>query len=193
MQLGVVRHTERFLDSPTRRRSSSSRTLADDVRAILHAQVPETCAHAVGEAIAVGGTATSAAAIALELDPYDAAKVEGYLLLHAILEEETADLAALTDDERRHVPGLHPDRAPTIVAGVIILRECIRALGLRHVEVSEHDILRGAALWALQTRCGRLSDCHGLDRRSIIAPSRAWVACRKTRYPAWYIGPGEAA
>jgi exopolyphosphatase/guanosine-5'-triphosphate,3'-diphosphate pyrophosphatase len=149
MQLGVVRHTERFLqsDPPS---FEQLENLADDVRAILHAQIPESARHAVGEAIAVGGTATSAAAIALELDPYDAAKVEGYQLLHAILEEETADLARLTDDERRHVKGLHPDRAPTIVAGVIILRECIRALGLRHVVVSEHDILRGAALWALQ-------------------------------------------
>jgi exopolyphosphatase / guanosine-5'-triphosphate,3'-diphosphate pyrophosphatase len=149
MQLGVVRHTERFLESDPPS-FEQLENLADDVRAILHEQLPEALRHSVGEAIAVGGTATSAAAIALELDPYDATKVEGYELLHAILEEETADLARLTDEQRRHIPGLHPDRAPTIVAGVIILRECIRALGLQAVEVSEHDILRGAALSALR-------------------------------------------
>jgi exopolyphosphatase/guanosine-5'-triphosphate,3'-diphosphate pyrophosphatase len=44
------------------------------------------------------------------------------------------------------VPGLHPDRAPTIVAGVIILRETMELFGLSAIEVSEHDILRGAAL-----------------------------------------------
>ena len=43
-------------------------------------------------------------------------------------------------------PGLHPDRAPTIVAGVVMLIEALRAFGLDAVEVSEHDILRGAAL-----------------------------------------------
>ncbi len=48
--------------------------------------------------------------------------------------------------ERREVPGLHPDRAPTIVAGVIILLEVLELFGLDEVEVSEHDILRGAAL-----------------------------------------------
>jgi len=42
--------------------------------------------------------------------------------------------------------GLQPDRAPTIVAGVVMLLECMRAFGLDHVEVSEHDLLRGAAL-----------------------------------------------
>ena len=42
--------------------------------------------------------------------------------------------------------GLHPDRAPTIVAGVVILLETLELFGLDEVEVSEHDILRGAAL-----------------------------------------------
>jgi exopolyphosphatase/guanosine-5'-triphosphate,3'-diphosphate pyrophosphatase len=48
--------------------------------------------------------------------------------------------------ERREVAGLHPDRAPTIVAGVAILIEALRAFGLDAVEVSEHDILWGVAL-----------------------------------------------
>ena len=57
-----------------------------------------------------------------------------------------ARLAALPLAERRKVPGLHPDRAPTIVAGVVILIEVLRAFGLTEVEVSEHDILWGVAL-----------------------------------------------
>ncbi len=52
----------------------------------------------------------------------------------------------MPEDERRAVVGLHPDRAPTIVAGVAMLIEAMRAFGLEAVEVSEHDILRGAAL-----------------------------------------------
>jgi exopolyphosphatase/guanosine-5'-triphosphate,3'-diphosphate pyrophosphatase len=57
-----------------------------------------------------------------------------------------ARLAALTNEQRRHVKGLHPDRAQAIVAGVILLIEAMRTFGLDEVEVSEHDILRGAAL-----------------------------------------------
>ena len=52
----------------------------------------------------------------------------------------------MTPSQRREVTGLHPDRAPTIVAGVIILIEALRRFGLDEVTVSERDILWGAAL-----------------------------------------------
>ena len=60
----------------------------------------------------------------------------------AILER----LASLPLAERRAVPGLHPDRAPTIVAGVVILIEVLGAFGLDRVEVSDRDLLWGVAL-----------------------------------------------
>jgi exopolyphosphatase/guanosine-5'-triphosphate,3'-diphosphate pyrophosphatase len=44
------------------------------------------------------------------------------------------------------VPGLHPARAGTVIPGILILREVMNLFGLHAVEVSEHDILRGAAL-----------------------------------------------
>ena len=74
------------------------------------------------------------------------ARVHGHVLELATLEEQLAFLAAMPLEQRREVTGLHPDRAPTIVAGVAMLMECVRAFGLERVEVSEHDILRGAAL-----------------------------------------------
>jgi exopolyphosphatase/guanosine-5'-triphosphate,3'-diphosphate pyrophosphatase len=57
-----------------------------------------------------------------------------------------SQLASVPLAERVEIPGLHPDRAPTIVAGVAMLIEAMRAFGLEQVEVSEHDLLRGAAL-----------------------------------------------
>jgi exopolyphosphatase / guanosine-5'-triphosphate,3'-diphosphate pyrophosphatase len=62
------------------------------------------------------------------------------------LELLLARLAAMPLAERRTVVGLHPDRAPTIVAGVTILLEALRAFDLDGVEVSERDILWGAAI-----------------------------------------------
>jgi exopolyphosphatase / guanosine-5'-triphosphate,3'-diphosphate pyrophosphatase len=44
------------------------------------------------------------------------------------------------------VTGLHPDRAPTIVAGVIVLSRALDAFGLTEVEVSDRDILWGVAI-----------------------------------------------
>ena len=145
MQAGVVRLGERHLhaDPPAPDEVAS---LVEDFRATLSDQLPDEVARSVQAAIAVAGTPTSAAAIEMELDPYDAARVHGHVLELATLEEQLAFLAAMSLEQRREVTGLHPDRAPTIVAGVAMLMECVRAFGLERVEVSEHDILRGAAL-----------------------------------------------
>ena len=59
-----------------------------------------------------------------------------------------SELASMPLAERLEVTGLHPGRAPTIVAGVVILIQVMRAFGLSEIEVSEHDILYGAALEA---------------------------------------------
>ena len=96
--------------------------------------------------IAVAGTPTSLAAIDQQLDPYDPEKVQGYRLLIEACDRMFGELARIPLDERRQVVGLHPDRAPTIVAGAAILLESMRLFGLDSVEVSEADILHGAAL-----------------------------------------------
>lgn len=145
IRAGVVRMTERHLhsDPPTEAELEATR---EDVRGLLVEGVPADQRQAVGHAIAVAGTATSLAAIAQELDPYDPAKVHGYRLSREQCEQILVRLAALPLEQRREVTGLHPDRAPTIVAGVVILVEVLAMFGLEEVEISEHDILRGAAL-----------------------------------------------
>ena len=122
MQAGVVRLGERHLhDDPPDPDEVAS--LVEDFRATLAAQLPDEVARSVQAAIAVAGTPTSAAAIELELDPYDPARVHGHVLELATLEEQLAFLAAMPLEQRREVTGLHPDRAPTIVAGVAMLME----------------------------------------------------------------------
>jgi len=144
-QAGVVRQTERHLhsDPPSEPERDA---LARDVREILRAGVPEERRRGAAHAIAVAGTATSMASIAQELEPYDPDKVEGYVLSASACRAISERLARLTVAERREVRGLHPDRAPTIVAGAIILLETLALFGMAEVEVSEHDILRGAVL-----------------------------------------------
>ena len=144
-QAGVVRQTERHLpdDPPT---PAQVDELVADVRRILTENVPESWRRSVRRGIAVAGTATSLAAIAQRLDPYDPARVHGYHLSVAEGDRIRSELLQMTLDERRQVPGLHPDRAPTIVAGVLILGEVVDLFGLDEMETSEHDILRGAAL-----------------------------------------------
>jgi exopolyphosphatase/guanosine-5'-triphosphate,3'-diphosphate pyrophosphatase len=145
LQAGVVRLSERHIhsDPPA---SEQLQRLALDTRAIFLGGLPPQERAPVTQGVAVAGTATSAAAIDQELDPYDPRRVHGYPLLLATVELLLARLADMTEAQRRQVVGLHPDRAPTIVAGMILLSEAMRAFELERVEVSEHDILRGGAL-----------------------------------------------
>jgi exopolyphosphatase/guanosine-5'-triphosphate,3'-diphosphate pyrophosphatase len=146
-QAGVVRQTERFLRSDPPR-PAELQLLQAEAAEIFTSAVPATkrARTRTRTGIAVAGTATSCAAILQELDPYDPARVHGFRLLRAQTEMLLSRLAAMTLAQRRHVTGLHPDRAPAIVAGVILLLEAMRTFDLTEVEVSEHDILRGAAL-----------------------------------------------
>ena len=143
-QSGVVRQSERHLhsDPPT---VAEMAALSKDVRAIMREGVPEE--HRVARrGIAVAGTATQLAAISQELEPYDPEKVHGFVLDAGEIGRLRDRLASLSLAEREQVRGLDPGRAPTIVAGALILDQAMELFGLHAVEVSEHDILRGAAL-----------------------------------------------
>ncbi len=144
-QVGVVRQTERHIhsDPPT---DAELEAVREDAQAVLRQGVPAERREDVKRAIAVAGTATSLAAIAQELEPYDPEKVHGYVLSRTEAEAILGRLASMPLAERRHVAGLDPARAPTIVAGAVILLCVLDLFGLSETEVSEHDILRGAAL-----------------------------------------------
>jgi exopolyphosphatase / guanosine-5'-triphosphate,3'-diphosphate pyrophosphatase len=144
-QAGSVRQTERHLASDPPR-PEELRELREEVRGIVEAAVPADVRASVEHGIAVAGTATQLAAVDQELDDYDPERVDGYTLTLEAVERMLATLAELPLQKRREVTGLHPDRAPTIVAGAAILAEGMRAFRLDSVEVSEADILHGAAL-----------------------------------------------
>ena len=150
LQLGVVRHSERFLsaDPPA---AEQLEALADAVGSQLADARTRYGGASPSQGIAVAGTPTSLAAIALSLDPYDAARVEGHVLELGDIQKQLARLSSISLEQRREVVGLDPDRAPTIVCGVVILIGAMRAFGLERVEVSEQDILWGAALDAAGT------------------------------------------
>jgi exopolyphosphatase/guanosine-5'-triphosphate,3'-diphosphate pyrophosphatase len=141
-ELGSVRLTERFLESdpPT---AGEVEELARAVRSVLeeHDLSPK-------RGIGVAGTVTSLAALDLELVEYDPDRVHRHRLGQDAVRAQLERLAALPLAERREVPGLEPERAPVIVAGAAILLEVMRHLGLPEIEVSERDLLDGAALEA---------------------------------------------
>jgi exopolyphosphatase / guanosine-5'-triphosphate,3'-diphosphate pyrophosphatase len=142
LDVGCVRITERFLgsDPPSRPELAAA---AAYVRSLLP---PIEVASAIG----VAGTVTTLATLDLGDDDYDPARTHGHVLALASVEEQLERLAGMTLDERLAVPGIEPGRTPVIVAGIVVLREIMTAYGLAGIEVSERDILHGAALAAAE-------------------------------------------
>jgi exopolyphosphatase / guanosine-5'-triphosphate,3'-diphosphate pyrophosphatase len=145
LQVGVVRHTERHIstDPPT---AVELESLAADVRGSIETALSGHGEARAGAGIAVAGTPTSLAAVELELEPYDPERVHRHVLSLESIQRLLSMFASTPLPERAEIPGLHADRAPTIIAGVVILVEAMRAFDLDRIRVSEHDILYGTAI-----------------------------------------------
>lgn len=143
---GTIRQSERHLTSDPPG-PHELEDLAAEVRALVEDSAAESDARGV-RAIAVAGTPTALAAIDQELEPYDPQRVHGHRLGMRRVQRMLSRLSSLPLAERLRVPGLHPGRASTIVAGSVILVQVMRAFELEEIEVSERDILHGSALQA---------------------------------------------
>jgi exopolyphosphatase/guanosine-5'-triphosphate,3'-diphosphate pyrophosphatase len=148
LQAGVVRHSERHIsnDPPA---ASELEALAADVRALIEGATADQPGARAKAGIAVAGTPTSLASIELGLEPYDPKQVHGHTLTLTSIQRLLSQLASAPLSKRVQITGMHPDRAPNIVAGIVILVETIRAFGLERIVVSEHDILYGTAIAAV--------------------------------------------
>ena len=142
LDAGVVRHSERYLhsDPPTEEELEDA---AREIRTLLDSIVPIGVRESVDVCIAVAGTATTLSAIDQELEPYDPNRVHGATVDFERSRQILDRIASLPLNERREVAGLHPDRAPTAVAGAVILCEVLDFFELDEFEASEHDLLRG--------------------------------------------------
>jgi exopolyphosphatase / guanosine-5'-triphosphate,3'-diphosphate pyrophosphatase len=149
LDIGSVRLTERFLhsDPPS---AEELEACAQAVQALFAERVPDDIRERTTAAVGVAGTITSIAALALGLQQYNAERVHGSRLTATALREQLDRLAAVPVSERRTMRPLDPERAAVIVAGAVIAREMLSFFGLDALEVSERDILDGAALAAAE-------------------------------------------
>ena len=141
VDVGSVRLTERFVHSDPATADELA-AAAESVRSSLPPP-PETD-HTIG----VAGTITTLAALDMGLDEPEGLGTEGHRLTLDAVRAQLERLASLPLEERRRLPGLHPERAPVIVAGAVLVEQILERFGLDALEVSERDILHGAALEA---------------------------------------------
>ena len=149
VDVGCVRMWERHLkgDAPaTEAQIAAAR--ADIERAIDLAarEVPLDRARTL---VGLAGTVTTLGAIALDLPEYDSEVIHLSHLSLGRVRDITARLLAMTPEERRAIPVMHPGRADVIGAGALVLLAIMErvagSLAAPEVVVSERDILDGIA------------------------------------------------
>ena len=143
VDVGSVRMTELCVRSDPVSDADWTR-LVEEVRARL-APIQALRAGA-GVLLAVGGTATTLAAVKQRLRVYDPRRVHGFVLTRQDVAELAEALRQTPVAQRRTWPGLQPQRADVIVAGAVIAREVLSCLGAERLVVSESDLLEGVLI-----------------------------------------------
>ena len=95
--------------------------------------------------IGIAGTMTTLAAVSLGLRSYDSAKVHGFAMRRAELERVVRDLASVTLQSRRLLPGMEPNRADVILAGGSVALALLHHWGVEDFIVSDRGVRWGLA------------------------------------------------
>ncbi|KYO66090.1 Ppx/GppA phosphatase family protein [Thermovenabulum gondwanense] len=141
-QMGAVRWTQRFLiNDPPLKAEMEELCRAEKEMLMEFAQKIHAFSKGDLRAVAVGGTATTACAIKLGLSVYDWKKVHGQILSMEDVENSLKLLCSVPLAERQKIPGLMPERADIIIAGILILKNIMEMIDIDKVIVSEADLM----------------------------------------------------
>ena len=145
LDVGCVRVTEQWLvsDPPEPEELSNAIVTVRDELADLARELPQL--REAATVIGLAGTVTTVAAIEQGLAEYDRDRIHHFRLTHDAAEDVFRTLAIESIEERRHNPGLEPERADVIVGGAVVLVSIFRTFGFEEILVSESDILDGLA------------------------------------------------
>jgi exopolyphosphatase/guanosine-5'-triphosphate,3'-diphosphate pyrophosphatase len=145
MDIGSVRLHERHLHDDPPTCDQVTACVADIDRHLDTSPVPLAEARSV---VGTSGTVKTLAAAMLDLPYYDRDAIDGAVLGMAETRAYVGRLLAMTVDERRAIPSMHPGRADVIGAGALIWSRVLAGSGVEDYRVSEADILYGIA-WSL--------------------------------------------
>ena len=143
IDIGCVRITEQFLhsDPPAPEELSAAVSVVRDHLTDVEREIPNL--RDAKTLVGLAGTVTTVAAVEQGLPEYDRERIHHFRLTRAAVEDVFRTLALESAAERRHNPGLEPERVDVIVGGTIVLAAVMRAFAFDEMLVSEDDILDG--------------------------------------------------
>ena len=144
LPLGAIRLTERYLAEPIARRDVKK--LRSAARKMIRKEIRARDWRGA-RVIGSGGTFTNLGDIHLARHGVAMARsVHGAVIPREELEHVLDMLVAMTAEERRTVPGLNPERADIIVAGLAVAAEVMARIDARELLVSRYGIREGLLL-----------------------------------------------
>lgn len=140
--IGSVRLSEKFVasDPPA---PEELETMSHFIRRTIQETVALIRTYPIKKLIGIGGTATSVSSMVQQLEIYDSDKVHQSLIFQEEIESLFQETIRKTLQERMQIPGLQPERADVIIAGMNILRVIMDSLSMREIVISEYDNLEG--------------------------------------------------
>lgn len=143
LDIGCVRLTEQFLLSDPPRPEELSQAVHTARAHLTDCDVLVPSARNAKTLIGLAGTVTTVAAIEMGLPEYDRDRIHHYRLSREAAEDVFRTLATEPAAQRRHNPGLEPERVDVIVGGAVVLVAVMRHFECDEMLVSEADILDG--------------------------------------------------
>lgn len=143
-QAGAIRNAARFLHGdPPRAREVAE--LRRNIRRMLLDAIPEQVRAGVTHGLmSAEGWTWRGALSALGDEGVEAARTG--ILGRGLVERALERLMEVRTAELRSAPGIHPERAPTLVAGTALVIETVDAFALDRLEIAETDLLEGLAM-----------------------------------------------
>lgn len=142
---GTVRMTEKFITSHPMVENEIE-NLNKNLKQLFEEPIRRLKSMHIEKTIAIGGTATTIAAMYHELCIYDPEKVHNTVIAFDYLQNLLEQLKNMSVEQRYEVKGLQKERADVIPAGIIIMLHIMKNLGLTSFAASENDNLEGAVI-----------------------------------------------
>lgn len=149
MPVGVVRLTEGF---------HTTIEMVGRVRSVVDQLEKELASAGIlvsgdSELVGTAGTATTIAAIKLEMVDYDYRLVNNFVVDRGDIAEIFQRLSPLTPQERLSIKGLEKGREDLIIAGLVIITSVMDRFGFDRLKVSDFGLLEGLALSGCDAAC----------------------------------------
>lgn len=161
VKLGSLRLYDRFLRGRSPQRAE--RELRRHIRETLAPLIERVRRYRIDTVIGTSGTIMGLAALDAAARGLAIKRVHGYTVHRERLKALQTAMLAMTENERRRMPGMNPRRADIIVAGNAILIEALEQLGREEIVVSERA-LRDGIIVDLVAQDRALAEKLGDDR-----------------------------